>query len=120
MRLQFGLLIVIYFLFFPTICTFADNGILFKSQRDFLASKGLTFDPYVIEDYVSVYKGGLIDNNTWLGRFDLVSEFDLEKVGLLKGGLLHVDVMNAHGGLKPTTDHMVGDLQTVNNIEATR
>lgn len=85
-----------------------------------MASKGLTFDPYVIEDYVSVYKGGLIDNNTWLGRFDLVSEFDLEKVGLLKGGLLHVDVMNAHGGLKPTTDHMVGDLQTVNNIEATR
>jgi len=103
-----------------TVCSFADDGIIFKSQRDFLASKGLTFDPYVIEDYVGVYKGGLIDNNTWLGRFDLVSDYDLEKAGLLKGGLLHVDVLNAHGGLKPTADHMVGDLQTVSSIEATR
>ena len=60
-----------------TVCSFADDGIIFKSQRDFLASKGLTFDPYVIEDYVGVYKGGLIDNNTWLGRFDLVSDYDL-------------------------------------------
>ena len=42
---------------------FADNGLFFKSERDALAAKGLTFDPYVIEDYVSVYKGGLIDNN---------------------------------------------------------
>jgi len=100
--------------------SFADNSILFTTQRESLASKGLTFDPYVIEDYVSVYKGGLIDNNTWLGRFDLVSELDLEKAGFLKGGLLHVDILNVHGGLKPTADHMVGDLQTVSDIEATR
>jgi len=31
--------------------SFADEGILFQSQRDFGTSKGLTFDPYVIEDY---------------------------------------------------------------------
>lgn len=98
----------------------ADGGILFKSQRDFLASKGLTFDLHAIEDYVSVYKGGLLDKDTWLGRFDFVSELDLEKAGLLKGGLIHLDVFNAHGGLKPTADHLVGDLQTVSDIEATR
>lgn len=103
-----------------TTCAFADDGLLLKSQRDFLATKGLTFDPYVIEDYVSVYRGGLIDNNTWLGRFDFVSEYDLEKAGFLKGGLLHLDVLNVNGGLKPTADHMVGDLQTVSDIEATR
>ncbi len=114
------LLIAIPIFFLPNSYTFADDGILFKSQRDFLASKGLTFDPYVIEDYVGVYKGGLADNNTWLGRFDLVSELDLGKAGLLNGGLLHLDVLNAHGGLKPTADHMVGDLQTVSDIEATR
>ena len=112
--------IAVSIFFLPVTISFADDGILFKSQRDFWASKGLTFDPYVIEDYVSVYKGGLIDNNTWLGRFDFVSEYDLEKAGLLKGGLLHVDVLNVHGGLKPTADHMVGDLQTVSDIEATR
>jgi len=113
-------LITISIFFSPVTMAFADDGILFKSQRDYLASKGFTFDPYVIEDYVSVYKGGLIDNNTWLGRFDLVSELDLEKAGLFKGGLVHLDVLNAHGGLKPTADHMAGDLQTVSDIEATR
>ncbi|MBF0571303.1 MAG: carbohydrate porin [Candidatus Omnitrophica bacterium] len=111
---------LIVILFLSASFSFADDGVLFKSQREFLASKGLTFDPYVIEDYASIYKGGLIDNNTWLGRFDFVSEFDLEKAGLLKGGLVHLDVLNAHGGLKPTTDHMVGDLQIVSDIEATR
>jgi len=100
--------------------SFADECFLFKGQRDFLASKGLTFSPYVIEDYAGVYKGGLMDNNTWLGRFDFVSELDLEKAGLLKGGLLHLDILNVHGGLKPTADHMAGDLQTVSDIEATR
>jgi len=112
--------IVVLIFILPMAYAFADEGLLFTTQRDALASKGLTFDPYVIEDYVSVYKGGLIDNNTWLGRFDLVSELDLEKAGLLKGGLLHMDVLNVHGGLKPTADHMVGDLQTVSDIEATR
>ncbi|MBF0503638.1 MAG: carbohydrate porin [Candidatus Omnitrophica bacterium] len=50
----------------------------------------------------------------------MVSELDLEKSGLFKGGLLHVDILNAHGGLKPTAERMVGDLQTVSDIEATR
>ncbi len=120
MRNIFSILIGTSIIFLPITLTFADDGILFKSQRDFLASKGLTFDPYVIEDYISVYKGGLIDNNTWLGRFDFVSDLDLEKAGLLQGGLLHLDLLNVHGGLKPTADHMVGDLQTVSDIEATR
>jgi len=120
MRNVIWVLIAISVSFSPVNKSFADDGILFQSQRAFLASKGLTFDPYVMEDYVSVYKGGLIDNNTWAGRFDFVSELDLEKAGLLKGGLLHIDILNVHGGLKPTADHMVGDLQTVNDIEATR
>jgi len=118
---SFILLFITIPIFFLSIAySYADNGIIFKSERAYLASEGLTFDPYVIEDYVSNYRGGLIDNNTWLGRFDLVAEYDLEKAGLLKGGLIHVDVMNVHGGLKPTADHMVGDIQTVDNIEATR
>ena len=118
--LKFSLLIGLCFSFLPVKNILADTGFLFMSERNYWASKGLTVDPYVIEDYVSVYKGGLIDKDTWLGRFDLVSEFDLEKAGLLKGGLLHIDVLNAHGGMKPTADGMVGDLQTVSDIEATR
>jgi len=55
MKYKFGFLAAVYFLFFSTICAFADNGILFTSQRDFLASKGLTFDPYVIEDYAGAF-----------------------------------------------------------------
>ena len=114
------ILLAILLFFLSIVPSFADNGMIFQAQRDSLASKGLTFDPYVIEDYVGVYKGGLIDNNTWLGRFDIVSEYDLEKAGLLQGGLLHLDILNVHGGLKPTADRMVGDVQTVDNIEATR
>jgi porin len=98
----------------------ADSGLLFKSQRDALAAKGFTFDAHVIEDYVSVFNGGLIHKDTWLGRFDLSAELDLEKAGILKGGTVHIGMMNAHGGMKPTADGMVADLQTVSNIEAPR
>jgi len=120
MRYVFCFFIIIYIFFLHSSRAFADNGIILKSQRDLLASKGLTFDLHAIEDYVSVYKGGLKDKDTWLGRFDFVGELDLEKAGLLKGGLLHLDILNAHGGLKPTADNLVGDLQTVSDIEATR
>lgn len=93
---------------------------VFQTQRDALASKGFTFAFSDIEDYISVFKGGNIRKDTWLGRIDLLSDLDLEKAGLLKGGSIHIDLMSAHGGLKPTADGMVGDIQTVNNIEGPR
>ena len=115
-----ALIVLITFVLLSNYPTTADAGFIFQNQRDSLAAKGLTFNVNDIEDYVSVYKGGNIDKDTWLGRLDLISELDLEKAGFLQGGLLHLDLMSAHGGLKPTADGMVGDLQTVNNIEGPR
>ncbi|MBF0490363.1 MAG: carbohydrate porin [Candidatus Omnitrophica bacterium] len=107
-------------LLFPGIVNAAsDGGLLLKNQREAWAMKGLSFDPHLIEDYVSVLKG-TTHKDTWLGKFDFITEMDLEKAGILKGGLIHFDVLNTHGGLKPTADQMVGDLQTVSDIEATR
>jgi porin len=115
-----SLLVSLIFLLAGDSKAWADNGILFKSQREAWASKGLTFALDMITDYVSVYKGGLVDKDTWMGRFDFTTELDLGKAGLLKGGLLHLDFLNVGGGMKPTADRMADDLQTVNNIEATR
>ena len=100
------------------LTAFAD-GLLFKEQRASLEDKGVSFDGTALEDYVSVYKGGTIHKDTWLGRFDLGITLDTQKAGLYKGGKLHVSMMNAHGGLKTTAD-MIGDLQGVSNIEAPR
>ncbi len=93
--------------------------LLLPKERAELAEKGLSIEVRALEDYVSVMKGGTVHKDTWMGRLDVGVEVDLEKANIVKGGLVHVDVMNAHGGLKPTAD-MIGDLQTVSNIEAPR
>lgn len=95
------------------------EGFLFKEDREKLEAKGISFDIKALEDFVSIYKGGMIHKDTWMGRFDFGVTISTEKVGLYKGGMFHVSMMNAHGGLKPTAD-MIGDLQVVSNIEAPR
>ena len=95
------------------------GGLLLPKEREALEAHGVSFDIHALEDYVSVFKGGSIHKDTWMGRFDFGVDVDLEKANILKGGLIHIDIMNAHGGLKPTVD-MIGDIQTVSNIEAPR
>lgn len=96
------------------------QSIMFADERQKLADKGWTFDIHDTEDYISVYNGGRIDKDTWIGLFEFSAELDLQKAGFIPGGTLHMSMMNAHGGLKPTADGMVGDIQTVDNNEAPR
>ena len=95
------------------------DGFLFKSQRDALAAKGLNFDFEAIEDYISLFRGGISHKDSWLSRFDARVDYDLEKANLFKGGLLHIDFSNTGGGPKLTGD-LLGDLQGCDNNEGLR
>jgi porin len=104
---------------FLTVNTAGADGFLLASQRDHLAERGWTFDFHSIADYVHIANSSNGDKSSWLGRFDVVLDLDTGKAGYYEGGTLHIDIMNAGGGRKPTGD-VLGDLQGFNNIEAVR
>ena len=117
---QKGILLCVFLSYGALKPVHADTDFLLRSQRDALAAKGLSFDLHSVVDYATVFNGGSAHRSAWLGRFDFAVNVDTERAGLYKGGTLHVDVMNAGGGgLKPTGE-MIGDLQGVDNIEASR
>jgi porin len=70
-------------------------------------------------DFVSVYKGGLDQKETYVGLAELEVTFETQKAGLWHGGTFFVHGINVHSDAKPTAQ-LVGDLQGVNNNEAPR
>jgi porin len=67
-------------------------------------------------DFVSNFHGGIATGSTYLGLADLYLHFNTEKAGLWKGGDFLVRGANSHGG-QPSAN-LIGDFQTVSNIEA--
>lgn len=88
-----------------------------EEPRKKLEERGVSFDAVYAGDIVSHLAGGLHHKTTYLGRLDFGLTVDLDKAGLIPGGKIYVSAQNTHGGENPT-ERYIGDLQTVDNIEA--
>ncbi|MDR0982794.1 MAG: carbohydrate porin [Culturomica sp.] len=75
-----------------------------------------TFGASYVGDVVGNFSGGIKTGTTYLGMANITANLDTEKAGLWKGGEFAVNGSNTHGGEPSTT--MIGDFQTVSNIEA--
>jgi porin len=90
------------------------NG--FSETPDSLKSTAWQLNATYKGDWVTNFHGGISTGTTYLGLADLFLHFDAEKAGLWKGGEFLIHGANSHGG-EPSA-HLVGDFQTVSNIEA--
>lgn len=90
-----------------------------QSERAELEAKGVTFEAVYTGEVDSNLSGGIKRGTTYLGNFDAIMDVDTEKAGLWPGGQFHVYGLDNHGA-KKLTGEIVGDLQTVSNIEAPR
>jgi len=66
-------------------------------------------------DFAYNFNGGNKQGFAYLGNIDLIVDYDTEKGGLWKGGVLHSYFLNNHGS---SISSIVGDVQGVDNIEA--
>lgn len=92
---------------------------LLETHRQSLEDKGLLFEAVYTGEYWKNTSGGLKTDDTYLGNIDLLLTLDLEKIGIQNDAVIFAYVLNNHGGEK-LTESILGDLQTVSNIEAPR
>ena len=83
-----------------------------------VAGEGVTYEIAYQGEVFSNLRGGLrtADATEYRGNLDLAATFDLEKLGLWRGGGLYLYAQDGHGlGI---TEQPVGDLQGLSNLEA--
>jgi len=87
-------------------------------KEDF-AEKGIATEVVYTVDYFSNKHGGIKRDDTYLTNLDITLEVDTEKLGLWDNGQFFIYSLHNSGDEK-LTGEIVGDLQTVSNIEAPR
>jgi porin len=96
----------------------------FNGDRNYLASKGITFDATLTQITQGVVGGG--KNGSWEygGRGNLTGHLDTQKLGLWPGGFLEVElegnwsdsVNSKTGGLAPANTNQLFPLPAGNNV----
>jgi len=89
-----------------------------KIKEDFI-EKGLAMEVVYTVDYFSNTQGGTKREDTYLTNLDLTLDIDTQKIGLWNGGQIFVYLLE-NAGSEKLTGSIIGDLQTVSNIEAPR
>jgi len=99
--------------------TLAHAYMLLADTRNDLEERGVTWEAVYTGEFWANTKGGLKRDETYLGNFDFTITIDTEQVGLWKNGMFFIYFLDNHGG-KKLTGEIVGDTQTISNIEAPR
>ena len=89
--------------------------------REGLEARGLTLEAAYTGEFVRNFDAGVASarkDTIYHDNLDLTATLDTEKAGLWAGGTVFVYGLFNHGGV-PSAD-VIGDLQTVSNIEAAR
>ncbi len=85
------------------------------NTRKRLEHKGIAFEGVLISDWSSNFKGGVnTRGSSFRHLLDVRLNFDLEVMGLLKGGLVSLDFQTQEG---EDGSEDVGDLQAYSNID---
>lgn len=81
-----------------------------------IKNSAFSFGASYTGDIVSNTMGGIETGTVYLGMVNAGLGFDTEKANLWKGGEFFITVANTHGA-EPTSE-LIGDFQSVSNIEA--
>ncbi len=99
-------------LLFTLLLAIFSNAIAQNQIKNSPFSYGATYTG----DIVSNIMGGIETGTVYLGMMNVSLGFDTEKANLWKGGEFFIMGANTHGA-EPTSE-LIGDFQTVSNIEA--
>lgn len=128
LNIYIGGLIMMAIMFFPSFIQAKEEIGIWKNdyllgdwrgERSSLEDNGLSFEFVYTFDAASNTSGGIKRDETFLANLDMTATLDTEAAGLWQGGTFFVYVLHNHGDEK-FTGEIVGDLQTVSNIEANR
>lgn len=90
-------------------------------MRDAMQEHGLTLDVVHTGEFVRNFDPGLVntrEETIYEDNLDLTATLDMEKAGLWPGGTVFIYGLFNHGGFPSAT--VIGDLQGLSNIEASR
>lgn len=91
----------------------------FAQIRQQWEEKGISTEIVYVGDWFANTEGGTKRGDSYLGNLDLSATFDTKALGLWDHGTLFVYALDNHGTEK-LTGEIVGDTQTISNIEAPR
>jgi len=112
-------------IFFVLILIFTIQILLVFKQvyaatlKEQLEDKGISFEVVYTTEYFANTRGGIKRDDTYLTNLDITLEVDTEKLGLWNNGQFFIYSLH-NSGHEKLTGEIVGDLQTVSNIEAPR
>ena len=98
---------------------FTNENFLPQRLRKQLEEKGISYEIVYTAEYFANTRGGLKRDDTYHTNLDLTFDIDTKKLGFWDNGQFFMYVLENSGGEK-LTGSIVGDLQTVSNIEAPR
>jgi len=120
MRCRFQILTTLFLAIFLLLSR-AEANLLeeWNKKRTSLENQGFSFEAQYTGDFLVNTKGGLREDETYLGNLNFFLNMDFERSGLWKNGLLFANILDNHGD-KKISESMVREIQTVSNIEAPR
>jgi porin len=96
-----------------------DHVSRWEGLRDSLENKGISFETIYTAEYWANTQGGMKCDRTFLSNLDLTMAVDTQKADLWENGTFFVYALH-NSGTEKLTGEIIGDLQTVSNIEAPR
>lgn len=84
-------------------------------SREELEEAGVTLYAALTADTISVLRGGSERGSRYAANYDLLLDFDTERLGAWSGGTFHFYVLANHGN---STRDITGNFQVASNIEA--
>ncbi len=98
---------------FTCLLTLTYHLCVFSQEQD---KNAFSYELNYTGDILANLNGGITTGHTYLGMANLSISFNTKKAGLWKGGEFFINGANTHGG-EPSAN-IIGDFQTVSNIEA--
>ncbi|MCR4336611.1 MAG: hypothetical protein NUV91_02235, partial [Candidatus Omnitrophica bacterium] len=107
------------FLFISAIATTPLDAEELKNQQKWDFPQGISLETVYTGEFWRNQAGGIKEDETYIGNLDVALTLDTQELSLWNGGTFFFYFLDNHGGEKLTSS-IVGDLQTVSNIEAPR
>ena len=116
----FGIIFVIFTLF-STGSVFSQPERTVQDEtdayKDWLQRRGIRFEAVYTFEFWANVRGGISQSQTHIHNIDISALVDTGRFGLWNDGEIFVYVLSNQGGML-LTEEIVGDTQTVSNIEA--
>ncbi len=103
----------IYIIILIALSQFSGNRVF--SQDSIVNLAPISFEACYVGDFGRNFRGGIMQDDFYLGMITLSSSINSQGLGLWHGGSINISLSNTHG--RSLSSDIIGDAQVVSNID---